>query len=177
MKVPHKIQRLFGRENNVQVFRELFEQAHERKAQILVIKHIKESIMICQIIKFMLLQQRQQRVVAGFQLKQFLLRKAQHTNNFFLFAFVVVVQRLFQVMANAYIVHHKAFVLGLASNAVNPGNGLQQAVRNNHFVQVHHLLYRSIKTGQQHVVHNNNADIAIHAFIVSSERQFEAFNG
>ena len=94
----------------------------------------------------------------------------------FLLALVVSVDRFLEVVADADIVNHEALVLGFATHAVHTGDGLQQIVGNHDLVQIHHLLDRGIEACKQHVVDDEDPQVAVDTVFVTSKRQFEALD-
>ena len=108
--------------------------------------------------------------MACLEITQFLLGKTQHVQHFVLFPLVVVIESLLQVVTNADVINDKALVLPAAAHPVHTGDCLEEAMRNDDFVKVHHLLHRGIEPGKQHVVHNHNANIARDAFVLGIKR-------
>ena len=76
-------------------------------------------------------------------------------------------------MTDADVIDHEAFVLGIPSDPVHPGDGLQQVVVGDDLVQVNNLLQRSIETGDEHVVDDEDAHIPGNASIFAPERHLE----
>ena len=81
---------------------------------------------------------------------------------------VEVGQGLLQVAGNAVVVHHQAVgLLGfhavppVGEAAVDPGDGLEQAVVPQRLVQVERLLHRGVEAGQEHVHHHQDFRLAI----------------
>jgi hypothetical protein len=96
--VAHEIPRFLGWKNDVQALRKSPEETHEFKAEILVVKQIKERIMIRQVRQPMLFEEFHDRQLTGTEFAQFLLRETEHVQHLVLFAFVVVVESLFQMV-------------------------------------------------------------------------------
>jgi hypothetical protein len=93
-----------------------------------------------------------------------------------LLALVVVVDGFLQVVADADVINDEAFFLRRAGHAVHARDGLQQVVSDDHFVQVHHLLDGCVEAGEQHVVHDHDADLAGHPLVLGIEGQLEALD-
>ena len=98
---------------------------------------------------------------AGTKFAQFLLGEAQDVQHFVLFPLVVVVERLLEMMADADVIDDKALVLGGPADAIHAGDGLEEAVRDDDLVEIHDLLDRRIKAGQEHVVDDHDAHVAV----------------
>ncbi len=80
------------------------------------------------------------------------------------------------MIADTYIVYNKALVFAFIADTVDTCNSLQEVVISYDSVQIHDLLDWRIETGDQHVHHNQNADITYYAFVFSIKRQFEALD-
>ena len=107
---------------------------------------------------------------------QLLIGEVQGIDDLLLLARVVGVDRFLEMVANADIVHNEALVLGFAAHAVHTGDGLQQVMGNHDLVQIHYLLDRRIKAGKQHVVDNEDPQVAADTAFFTAERQFEALD-
>ena len=82
----------------------------------------------------------------------------------------------FRWWPTAHIIDHKSLVLGLAAHTVHAGDGLEEIVGDDHLVEIHHLLHRGIKAGQQHVVDDQDAHVAGDAFLFTSKGHLEALD-
>ena len=80
------------------------------------------------------------------------------------------------MVADADVVDHEALVLGLPGDAVDPRDGLQQVVGDDHLVEIHHLLDRRIEAREQHVVDDEHPRVPAHPFVFSTEGQLEALD-
>ena len=132
--------------------------------------------MIAHVRKSVLLEQGNHGGVGFLEFPQLLIGEAQGVDDLLLLALVVGVDRFLEMVANADIVHHEALVLGFAAHAVHTGDGLQQVMGNHDLVQIHHLLDRRIEAGKQHVVDNEDPQVAVDTVFFTAERQFEALD-
>ena len=72
---------------------------------------------------------------------------------------IVVVEGGLQVLEHAEVVDYDATLFALVGS-VGPGDGLQQGVVAKRFVEVHHLLDRSIESGQEHIAHDEEFGVS-----------------
>src|SRR5258708_9397399 len=146
--LTHEIKRFLGRKDEVQGFREFLEEAYELKAQVLVIEKIEKRVVVREVGEAMRFKEVQDRRVARLEFTQFLFWKTQHLQHFVLFALVVVVEGLLQVVTDADVIDYKPLVLCGTAYPIYAGDSLEKAVRNDNLVEVHHLLYRRIESGE-----------------------------
>ena len=80
------------------------------------------------------------------------------------------------MVADADVIDHKPLVFALATDPVHPSNGLEQVVGNDHLIQIHHLLNRCVKSGEQHVPDDDDTHVAGDSLILAVKRKLEALD-
>ena len=92
-------------------FVKFLEQAHELKAEVLVVEEVEKRVMVCQIRQALLLRGIPLSRHGWRAIAQFLLGEAKDFQHFVLFALVVGIEGFFEVMPDADVIDDKTLVL------------------------------------------------------------------
>src|SRR5690349_18834379 len=114
--------------------------------------------------------------MAGSQIAQLFLGKPKNVNDFVLFPLVVAVECLFEMMTNADVIDHEALVLAGSSYTIDACDRLQEPMCHDDLIEIHDLLDGSIEAGQQHIVYDDDANVALNAFLLFVEGQLETLD-
>ena len=124
--------------------------------------------MIGQVRQAVLLEKVHDRGMGILEFPQFLLREAKGVDDLLLLPLVVDINRLLEVVADADVVDDETLILGLAADAVDAGNRLQEVVGDDDLVEIHDLFHRGVEPGDQHVVDDQKAHVTADALFLDS---------